>query len=99
REPTAKYSAASRDPPTKIVRPRAMLRSVEQVHRCGERHPVQCLMLARFGVALLALTACSQPAGQKTPTPRPTPQTKAGAVTISIVGTNDLHGALERLPL
>ena len=44
--------------------------------------------------------ACSQPPKHEhAQGPRPTPQLKAGAVTLSIIGTNDLHGALERLPL
>jgi len=44
--------------------------------------------------------ACSQPALNKPERgPQPPPQRKAGALTISIIGTNDLHGALERLPL
>jgi 5'-nucleotidase len=50
-------------------------------------------------VALLA-AACSQPATpKKDPGPRLPPKEKAGSVTITIIGTNDLHGALERLPL
>ncbi|MBX3161039.1 MAG: bifunctional metallophosphatase/5'-nucleotidase [Deltaproteobacteria bacterium] len=52
--------------------------------------------MVALGVAVAA--ACSQPA-QKEPVSRPPPQKKAGTVTISIVGTNDLHGALERLPI
>ena len=52
---------------------------------------------------LIALAACSQPpAAQPKPdpaVPRVPPRTQPGAVTISIIGTNDLHGALERLPI
>ena len=42
--------------------------------------------------------ACSSPPA-KDKGPRPPPQLKAGTVTLSIIGTNDLHGALERLPM
>lgn len=45
-----------------------------------------------------ALLACSSPR-QTPPITTGTPQKRAGAVTISIVGTNDLHGAISRLPL
>lgn len=48
-------------------------------------------------VAMLAV-ACSAPP-KPDPGARPVPQRNTGARTISIVGTNDLHGALERLPL
>jgi len=51
-------------------------------------------------VALSLAIACSQPPSKKPERgPQPAPRLKAGALTISIVGTNDLHGALERLPL
>ena len=43
--------------------------------------------------------ACSSPPKRMDPGMRRTPQRKSGAVTLSIIGTNDLHGALERLPL
>lgn len=51
----------------------------------------------KFVLALLVV-ACSQPA-TKDPRPRLPPKVQPGAVTVSIVGTNDLHGALERLPI
>jgi len=50
------------------------------------------------------LVACSHPAApvndppRAPPHPEPPPAARA-AVTLSVVGTNDLHGALERLPL
>nr|MBA3541560.1 hypothetical protein [Deltaproteobacteria bacterium] len=53
--------------------------------------------MKRICIALVALVACSQP--ERPRRERPAPQRKPGAVTLSIVGTNDLHGALERLPL
>ena len=43
--------------------------------------------------------ACSSPPKRMDPGMRRPPQRKSGAVTLSIIGTNDLHGALERLPL
>jgi 5'-nucleotidase len=61
-------------------------------------------------LASCALIACSHPPGPSAPAlgdgswrpighePPPAPA-RGHAVTISIVGTNDLHGALERLPL
>ena len=48
-------------------------------------------------LALLVCVACSQPA--KEPGPRTPPKPRQGAVTLAIIGTNDLHGALGRLPL
>ena len=41
--------------------------------------------------------ACSQPATKHAD--RPAPVTQKGSRTLTIIGTNDLHGALERLPL
>jgi 2',3'-cyclic-nucleotide 2'-phosphodiesterase (5'-nucleotidase family) len=49
-------------------------------------------------VAALAC-ACSQPAKDVGPKQPPTGKPKPGAVTLTIIGTNDLHGALARLPL
>ena len=45
------------------------------------------------------LVACSHPAAPAPPPSVAPAQPKRGAVTISIVGTNDLHGAIDRLPL
>lgn len=57
-------------------------------------------MVRSILVAMLCVFACSQPPhAMKEPGPRVPPKPNAGAVTISIVGTNDLHGALERLPI
>lgn len=44
----------------------------------------------------LAVLACSNPPKTQ---PKIEPKKREGAVTISIVGTNDLHGAIGRLPL
>lgn len=56
--------------------------------------------MLRSCLMMFAVAACSQPATpKKDPIPRTPPTAKAGSVTISIIGTNDLHGALERLPI
>ena len=55
-------------------------------------------MTARWLIAL-AFVACSQPAARPEKGPRPPPQKKPGAITLTLLGTNDLHGALERLPM
>lgn len=47
-------------------------------------------------LGLVCLAACSSPA-QKVD--RGPPQPKKGARTLTIIGTNDLHGAVDRLPL
>ena len=53
------------------------------------------MVRSRTVVALLALAAChSDPVKP----PRP-PGPAAGAVTVTVLGTQDLHGALERLPI
>jgi len=55
--------------------------------------------LSRFVALAVIAVGCSQPATRTEVGPRPPPKLQPGAVTLSIVGTNDLHGALERLPL
>ena len=50
-------------------------------------------------VALSFAIACSSPPARHQAGPRPPARPRTGTVTLSIVGTNDLHGALERLPL
>jgi 5'-nucleotidase len=55
--------------------------------------------MTRLWLAIGALaTACSQPAS-KPHAPHPPPKPQAGSRTLTIIGTNDLHGALDRLPL
>jgi 2',3'-cyclic-nucleotide 2'-phosphodiesterase (5'-nucleotidase family) len=49
-------------------------------------------------LAVVLVTGCSGPPPKKDPVRKPTVKAK-GAVTISIIGTNDVHGALDRLPL
>lgn len=50
-----------------------------------------------LGCALVLGTACSNP---PKPQPIPTdPKKREGAVTLTVIGTNDLHGAIGRLPL
>ncbi|CAN5910774.1 5'-nucleotidase C-terminal domain-containing protein [soil metagenome] len=46
----------------------------------------------------LACAACSGGGGEKPMGPKTPPTKKAGTVTVSFVGTNDLHGAIGRLP-
>ncbi|MDX2088078.1 MAG: bifunctional UDP-sugar hydrolase/5'-nucleotidase [Kofleriaceae bacterium] len=50
-------------------------------------------------VVAMLVFACSAPPQKPERGPRPAPQRATGARTISVIGTNDLHGALERLPL
>jgi 2',3'-cyclic-nucleotide 2'-phosphodiesterase (5'-nucleotidase family) len=49
-------------------------------------------------IASVCVAACSGPP-KKDDGPRTPPKRRTGAVTLSIVGTNDLHGAIDRLPL
>jgi 2',3'-cyclic-nucleotide 2'-phosphodiesterase (5'-nucleotidase family) len=51
-------------------------------------------------VAVIAVVymACSGPAKQESG-PRTPPKRRTGSVTLTIIGTNDLHGAIDRLPL
>ncbi|MBK9030949.1 MAG: 5'-nucleotidase C-terminal domain-containing protein [Myxococcales bacterium] len=56
----------------------------------------------RGGIALALVTvafvaAC--PSGQRAPVDRPPPRPRTGTITLSILGTNDLHGAIDRLPI
>jgi 2',3'-cyclic-nucleotide 2'-phosphodiesterase (5'-nucleotidase family) len=57
-------------------------------------------MVARmksFFACLLLAAACSQPATKHVD--RGPPVVKKGARTLTVIGTNDLHGAIDRLPL
>src|SRR6185436_11273827 len=64
---------------------------------CGQARYTRRMIAGRILlVCLLGTLACSSP---PTPTPPAKPEKRAGAVTISIVGTNDLHGAIGRLPI
>ncbi len=55
-------------------------------------------MKTAWGVLLGSIcVACSPPAS--TPADRPPAQLKKGARTLTIMGTNDLHGAIDRLPM
>ncbi|MBL0213944.1 MAG: 5'-nucleotidase C-terminal domain-containing protein [Myxococcales bacterium] len=56
-------------------------------------------LVSLVSVVSVASLGCSSPPAKPDRGPRPPPQRKAGTVTLSIIGTNDLHGALERLPL
>jgi len=52
--------------------------------------------LAWAAAAAVAVSSCSSPAKRA---PRKPPHAAIGSFTLSLVGTNDLHGALERLPI
>src|SRR6187549_2606904 len=49
----------------------------------------------RWLIVALLLAGCPK----KDAAQRPPPRVAHGSVTISIVGTNDLHGAIDRLPI
>src|ERR1041385_4877834 len=58
--------------------------------------------MSRVCVLLALIGACSSPSKPHHAPLRQSswaPQKKAGAVTLTIIGTNDLHGALDRLPI
>ncbi len=48
--------------------------------------------------AVACAFACSSPSPKRVG-PRPPATAREGTVTISVIGTNDLHGAIERLPV
>src|SRR6185503_18955273 len=81
-----------------VVRHRASPRTITaKPRRTLIRGRVRAMKSVRLLVGFLV--ACSHPAtspSQPHPSPQPAPR---GPVTLSIVGTNDLHGALERLPV
>ena len=53
---------------------------------------------ALAAAAAAALAGC--PSKKNTdPTPRPPVKPRRGTITLSVVGTNDLHGSVERLPI
>ncbi|HVV83342.1 MAG TPA: bifunctional UDP-sugar hydrolase/5'-nucleotidase [Kofleriaceae bacterium] len=52
--------------------------------------------LATAALAAVALAACPS---SKTPPPARPAAPRKGSITLSIVGTNDLHGAVDRLPV
>ena len=49
-------------------------------------------------IAVCLAAACSSPPA-KDKGPRQPPKARPGSVTLTIIGTNDLHGALDRLPV
>ncbi len=49
-------------------------------------------------IASICVAACSGPSKNEEG-PRTPPKRRTGAVTLTIIGTNDLHGAIDRLPL
>ena len=62
-------------------------------------HEVQSPTMKRVAILVACAAACSS-APPPHPIDRTTPPTlKKGARTLTIIGTNDLHGAIDRLPL
>jgi hypothetical protein len=55
--------------------------------------------LALAGALSLALAACPRSSGHGAHPPGPPPTPRAGSFTLTILGTNDLHGAIDRLPI
>jgi len=53
--------------------------------------------MAAIAVVAVGLTACPSP--RPDPVAKQTPHKRRGTITLSIVGTNDLHGAIDRLPI
>jgi hypothetical protein len=53
---------------------------------------------ARLGLGLILALAVACPS-RPPPVDRPPPTVREGSLTLSIIGTNDLHGALDRLPI
>src|SRR4051812_17627432 len=60
---------------------------------------VRAMKSAVVAASLAALVACGHPAHHERDTPRPPAKPRPGSVTLTIIGTNDLHGQLQRLPL
>src|SRR4051812_26757086 len=58
---------------------------------------MRSVRVAAVGAVALALS-CSSPA-TKHHVDHPPPAAQKGSRTITIIGTNDLHGALDRMPL
>ncbi|MBZ0234077.1 MAG: bifunctional metallophosphatase/5'-nucleotidase [Deltaproteobacteria bacterium] len=50
-------------------------------------------------VAALACVLAACPAKNEPPSPRGPVQPRTGTITLTIIGTNDLHGAVDRLPI
>src|SRR5690349_12820187 len=65
---------------------------------CRVHSRVACMRSLWVAACALALSCGSQPAKQHVEH-APAPVAQKGSRTITIIGTNDLHGALERLPL
>ncbi|MBK7197032.1 MAG: bifunctional metallophosphatase/5'-nucleotidase [Myxococcales bacterium] len=55
--------------------------------------------LAIASAFALAVAGCPRSSGQGDRPPGPPPKPKAGSFTLTILGTNDLHGAIDRLPI
>lgn len=63
-------------------------------------HPVMLVRLRGLAaVTLTAVVLAACPSPKPEPVSKPPPQKRRGTITLSIVGTNDLHGAIDRLPI
>ena len=87
----------------KFHRRAAMLRSISRMQVGASNTSSACAAPRRaagyiVSLVVAACVACSPPP-KRAPAPQLAPKPKPGAVTLTIIGTNDLHGALERLPL
>src|SRR5689334_5494184 len=60
--------------------------------------PMSLRICAGFAAAALVVTLAACPS-KKEPPPRAPAKPRRGTITLSVVGTNDLHGSVERLPI
>src|SRR3954464_3016427 len=68
--------------------------------RVGPMRAARVIVASVWACAAALTAAC--PGAPKSPVDHTVPRTaakKAGARTLTIIGTNDLHGAIDRLPL
>src|SRR5512144_2708194 len=81
--------------------PMAVCRRVFRAMAAWRSHSrVAAMTLRRLSLScLLVAVACSSPAPMHVEHGPPGGTAKKGARTITIIGTNDLHGAIDRLPL
>lgn len=54
---------------------------------------------AAAGLTLVAVALAACPKAAEPPAPRGPAMPRRGTITLSVVGTNDLHGAVDRLPI
>src|SRR5687767_975498 len=54
---------------------------------------------AVLGIATLACVLAACPSKKEQPPPRGPVKKRHGTITLTVIGTNDLHGAVDRLPI